>query len=144
MKKKYPPLALLLTVLLCLGLPSCEDSYYWGEVDCSECYTEKPEYGYLVIRLTISPEYPEVPVTVYRNEFEQDYIEYTDTLSTEEFTLEVPVNQYYSVTAAYRSAERTVLAVDGDRVKTSKVVGSCDETCWVLVDGKINVRLRYD
>lgn len=133
------PLLLAAMVLL---FPSCEDNLYLGEVDCRECYTEKPTHGKLVVQLTVNDDHPRIPVTIYRGEWEKQFIEFHDTVNTMEMVLSLPVDNYYSVAAEYRVNGKTIIAIDGDYVKASKSVGKCDESCWIIVDGWTNAMLR--
>jgi hypothetical protein len=131
-------------MLLVLMITSCEKDIYLSEVDCANCYTEKPTRADLDITLTINDENPHVPLVVYRKEFEERIIVWVDTVSETNYSIEVPVNRYYSVTAEYSSGTRTIFAVDGDMLETKKITGQCDETCWIIRGGIINVKLKYD
>lgn len=131
-------------ILLLISLQSCEENYYWGEVDCEFCYQEKPDFGDLQIDLTINDENPNIPVVIYKGEFDKGIVEVVDTVSDDFFSVDVPINEYYSVTAEYIVNGRKILVVDGDEIRTGKVVGSCDQTCYVIRGGFINARLKYD
>lgn len=111
--------------------------------DCSECYTIKPDTAELIIKLTINDENPKVPIVIYKNNIEDNDIEFTDTAITEDYYIDVPVNKYYSVTAQYKVNEKTIIAVDGDKIKTKKIY-DCDEPCWIIKGGYINVKLKYN
>lgn len=135
---------IILTIILFIGTMACEEDPFLGEVNCDECYTEKPTVGELIIKLTINAENQEIPVVVYRNDLEDRIVEWIDTVSVTTLYVEVPVNQYYSITAMYKAGDRTIYAVDGDRLRTRKITDQCDETCWIITGGKINARLKYD
>ncbi len=138
MKKNY--IALLLILLI--GINSC-DKCDMKSTDCSECYTIKPDTGELIIKLTINDENPKVPIVIYKNNIEDNDIEFTDTARSEDYYIDVPINKYYSVTARYKVNDKTIVAVDGDKIKTKKIY-SCDELCWIIKGGYINVKLKYN
>ena len=136
--------ALLSIGLFLFVFQSCEEDYYWGEVDCEYCYQVKPEFGDLQVDITINAENRAVPLVIYKGEFDEGIIEYIDTATSESYSLDVPINEFYSVAAEYFVDGKRIIAIDGDRIKTGKVVGSCDKTCWIIEGGFIDVRLKYD
>ena len=82
-----------------------------------------------------------------RNEIDEidgiNYIEYADTAATEKIYIDVPLDFYYSVTAEYKSGNKTIFALDGDNIKTKKNIDDCDEKCYYITGGYINVKLKY-
>lgn len=120
---------------------SCEE-YRGLTVDCSECYSIEPDSGDLIIYLTINSENPRVPLTVFKDKVDDEWIEYTDTTVTSPYYLYVDLNEYYSVKAKYNSGDRTIYAIDGDKIKTRYVTETCEFDCWVISGGIINVELK--
>ena len=114
-------ICLIIIIILFNGLFSCEDNYQTWTIDCSQCYRIKPTYGELWIKLTINSDYPSVPIVIYMDEVEDNIVEYIDTATTSDYYIDVPVNKYYSITAKYERSDRTVIAVDGDKIKTRKI-----------------------
>ena len=110
--------------------------------DCSTCYQDKPDWGPLQIKVTINSQHPSVPLVIYRGDIESNDVEYIDTAYTSDYTVDVPVDQYYSVTAEYRDGEKTIYAVDGDELKLKKNATDCDEECYYFEGGSIDVILR--
>jgi len=129
-------------VLSFILLFSCNPDATYREVDCTQCYRVPPDSAYLHLKLTINSQNSRVPVTVYRDNFERGAVRYRDTLSSKSVRIPVAINYYYSVTAEYIRNQDTIIAVDGDRIKTKEAVGQCDSTCWVVVGGYLDVRLK--
>lgn len=118
---------------------SCEEDWI---VDCNDCYSFEPDSADLIVELTINAENPEVPLVFYRGKIEDNVIEWVDTSRVEVLYLYSPVEEYYSVKAFYKTGEETIIAVDGDKLKTREVTESCDYTCWVIRGGRLDVRLK--
>ena len=121
---------------------SCEGNY--ETINCEYCYQIEPEWGPLKIRASIDDEHPFVPVTIFRNKIEDMDTEWVDTLWHADDSIDVPVNKYYSVAAKYIVDSDTIYAIDGDKIKTKKVYDECDEDCYIIKGGIIDVRLKYD
>ena len=81
---------------------------------------------------------------IYKGKIEDQVIDYIDTAINPDYYLWVKVDEYYSVEAKYKSGNKTIIAVDGDKIKTKKNSSECDETCYWIKGGYINVRLRTD
>lgn len=113
------------------------------EVDCSECYVEKPTEGKLNFKITINDENPEVPVTVYLGEYEKNQVRYTDTVDAEFFSIDIYPNRFYSARAEYRVGSVIIFAIDGDESETLKVTSQCETDCWIIQDAEVDLRLKY-
>ena len=113
-------------------------------VDCSECYSIEPDSSDITIYLTINHNYRSIPIIVYKDQVDDNRIEYIDTAYSSPYYLFVPVNQYYSVKAEYSADGKTTYAVDGDKLNTKHVSESCDVECWVVTGGVMDVRLKYE
>jgi hypothetical protein len=117
----------------------------WQTVDCSECYTAKPEFAEINVKLSISNLNPAVVIRVYSGRFEEEKLILSDTTSNETWTAVLPVDEYYSVTATYKSQNNyfNVTAIDGGLVRTQRIRGTCDDPCWVTKGNHFNVKLKY-
>lgn len=133
--------ALILFLLLSIG--ACEE-YHGLSVDCDECYYEKPDSADLVIYLTIDGDHPEVPITVYRGDVEEDRVDWVDTVRESPYYLYSAVGQFYSVAAEYKVDDRTIVAVDGDEMKAKHVSDACDYECWIITGGYLKAELKFD
>ena len=111
-------------------------------VDCDECYYYEPDSGDLIVYLTINSENPMVPLTIYKDKVDDEWIEYIDTAVSSPYYLWVDLDEYYSVKAEYHSGERTIYAIDGDKIKSKFVTETCEFDCWIISDGVIDVELK--
>lgn len=135
-------LILILTVLA--GLTSCHEYYYDSGYPCDFCYPGEQTEGVLTIQLSPNDENAKIPIVIYINEIDNNEIEYIDTTSETNYEIWVPIDNYYSVTAEYKVGSKTITAVDKTRVYMRKNTSDCDEDCWIVFDGTVDVRLKYD
>jgi hypothetical protein len=130
-------------LFILLIMTQCErNEFSWEPFDCSTCYQDKPDWGPLQVYVTINDQNPSVPLVIYRGDIEDNDIEYIDTAHSSSYTVEVPVDKYYSVTAEYKDGSRIIFAVDGDKLKLDKNTTDCDEECYYFRGGYIDVRLN--
>ena len=137
--KKTVIIALLL--ILFNAFMSCKDGL--DEIDCSECLSYKPLDAELYIDVTLNSTYQEVPVIVFRGKFEKGDTVVVDTIYDPRGYINVPLNEYYSVMAIYKSGNTITYAIDGDEFNRHKIEGQCDGTCWIIRGGLYNVELKY-
>jgi len=133
-----------LILLICAVFTACRT--YVSEEECasydySDCNTEKPLSGPLNISLTINEQYPRVLVSLIQGRFEEGEVIWSDTLNVSDHTVNVDLNYYYTVTATYIFGGDTIVAIDGDEVKSSSEA-VCDSTCWTVREGTADVRLK--
>lgn len=108
-----------------------------------DCIGSRPTVGQLIIRSTINAANSQVPLWVYRGDFENNDLVLDTMLSVNGLTLILPVDQYYSVVAKYIQADGdTVYAVDGDNIEVVED-DYCDATCFSLDNGHIDVTLKF-
>lgn len=138
----YRPFLIVFALVVSLfGFGAC-----FNDDDCNpdfpvECdFYDPPLYGPLNILVTTDEDNPFVPIEIYVGNVEDGLLYLTDTLD-DDARYEVDIDQRYSATATYQSLGRTVIAVDGDRVK-SKSSDNCGVTCWETKSGTINLRLK--
>jgi hypothetical protein len=130
-------------IILLLLLSACGEKLFTGDVNCSECYSPKPDSLDLIIDLSIDDEFKKVPLVIYRGDVEDNQIEYIDTAYASPYRLYVAVGTKYSVKAKYRKADSTVLyAVDGTTIKILLVTATCDVDCYVIKNDRMNVKIR--
>lgn len=133
---------LLIIVALCFAF-SCDDQYSeCTEEDYANCVTTKPDEAEMIVDVTINDENPQVPLMIYKGKLDDGNVIALDTAKDEEFRRFFPVDQYYTVTAKYQAGDKTVMAVDGNKMyKESRVL--CDSTCWDIKGGIYDLRLKY-
>ena len=139
--KRYIPLIVIFLLVLAF---SCEQDPFVFDVNCDECFFYEPDSADLIVDLTINEENPYVPLVFYRGEIEEENIEWIDTAYSETLYLYSPVGENYSIKAFYKSGTQTIIAVDGDKMTTSRVSDVCDYDCWVVRGGILDVRLKED
>ncbi len=127
---------------ICLVFISCKEKLFTGDVNCSECYTPKPDSAYLTIKFTINEDFKEVPFVLYRGDFEDNQVDWIDTSNTATKDIWVRTDQKYSVKAKYSKGDKTLYAVDGGKVKVLLVTDACNEDCYVIKDETLNVEIR--
>ena len=137
--KKY-----IIILINLISLNSCHEYYYDSDYPCGFCYTEDYQLGVLTIQTTLNDENPNIPIVIYIDEIENDLIEHIDTINEANFEIWVPVDNYYTVTAEYKVGNKTITAVDKARVYKKENTSDCDEDCWIVFDGTVDVRLKYD
>ena len=122
---------------------SCENGSTFG-IDCNECIIgeNSPDSADLVIYFTINSENPFVPIKLYRGNVEDKQVDWVDTVYEREYHLYSEVGQTYSVEAKYKSGTKDIIAVDGDRMNASLVTDVCDNNCWIIKGGILDVRLK--
>ena len=131
-------------VIILASIFSCNDIPFIFNVDCDPdvCTLTEPDSADLIVHLTLNEENPYVPLIFYRGKIEDDLIEWIDTADTETLYLYSPVNEYYSIKAFYKSGAQTLIAVDGDKLKTSFITDVCEYDCWIIRGGILDVRLK--
>jgi len=136
-----------LTIIM-LFFQSCEqNSYFSNTQDCenydySDCNTAEPSLIALNIKLTINNENLKIPVIIYEGKLEQNQIVLTDTVTTSKYSVLLPADKYYTVSARYISGNKIIYCIGGDKVKKmSNYV--CDSVCWSVQEGNVNVELKY-
>lgn len=136
---------LTLVVLFLLILAgSCDEKVYTGDVDCDECYTEKPQQADLIIDLTISNRFGNVVVNVYEGEVEDNQLVLTDTVDYTPFYAYVKVDKKYAVRAEYRKGIETLYVVDGTKLKVMSVSDACEDACYVIEGEAINATIKKE
>jgi hypothetical protein len=140
MKVKHYIKALLVFMLLTMA-GSCNE-YLGLTVNCDDCWGYRPDSADLIINLTINNSHPEVPIVVYRGHIEGGQVDWVDTARQTPYYLYSAIDQYYSVTAEYKVDGKTIMAVDGDEMKTKDASSSCEFECWIVVDGELKVDLK--
>lgn len=130
--------------LIVIISPSCGEKLFTGDVNCDECYTDKPDYVYLEINATLNGENPAVPFVVYRGIVEDDQVEFADTLYESPYYLNVKADNMYSVKAIYKKSDATLYAIDGTKPRILLASGVCDSDCYVIKDVTLDVRIKKE
>jgi hypothetical protein len=142
---KRQQLIVVLIIALIFILIQCDNTSFSGTVDCSKCYSPKPDSVNLILNLTINEVYTEVPVLIFKGDIGSG--EFIDTIfcrkSPELFW--VKAEETYSAKAIYNSADRTVFVVDGVKQKLNDIntAADCPNECWTISNSSLDLRLVY-
>lgn len=134
---------ILLVAGLIMSLSGCREKIFSGNVDCSECYTDEPDSAMLYVEVTINDKYREVPLVLYREEFEKELVDYVDTTDIGEYWVWVATDQKYSVRVEYTYHSDTIYVIDATTIKAKRVSEDCDDVCWVVVNDRLDATLRF-
>lgn len=137
------PITMVTAVLLLLSgnFMGCEPEDWIFEVNCNDCYGYEPDSASLIVRLTINAENDSVPLTFYKGAFEEGNIDWLDTATTDELYLNSEINSEYTVVATYRSGDKTIKAIDGDKMHLYNAADECGSPCYIVKGGIFDVRL---
>ncbi len=122
---------------------SCEGGMSSLEVNCNECFINEPDSFELEVELTINSEYDSVYLQFYKGNVESGELSWEGPVYTKLFYHLVPVNEFYSVKASYLKDGVTTIAIDGDRLFSRYMADACDNDCWIIKGGFLNVQLKY-
>ncbi|MGM0650636.1 MAG: hypothetical protein ACQES1_09045 [Bacteroidota bacterium] len=139
---RYIPFLIAILIGICLSLTSCETDYVdYDNVDCDDCYVEKPQYSYL--RIDFSENINDtVWFEVYRGYVDQSLLDWSGWATESPlFLYQSPVDNFYSVKATYFKDSASISVIDADELKTHLIKDYCDEDCYIIAGGKINVKL---
>lgn len=135
-------IAILLSIACLLCILSCNDKIFTWDVDCEECYSEKPDSVDLIIHWTKNSEFDEIPILLYKGTTGGEFID-TFYLFGNPAYVWVKAEQEYAIKAIYETNDRTVIVVDGTKQKLKRVTDYCDYDCWVIVNEELDIKLRY-
>ncbi len=132
----------VLSLLILTG--SCDEKIYTDDVDCAECYTEKPQQADLIIDLTISNRFGNVVVNVYEGEVEDNQIVLTDTVDYTPFYAYVKVDKKYAVRAEYSKGTKTLYVVNRTKLKVMSVSAACEDACYIIEGEAVNNTIKKE
>ncbi len=133
----------ILFILTTLIISSCHEYYFDSGYPCDFCYTEKPEEGLLTIKLTVNGENPFIPIIIYQDELDYQETVWVDTTNEESYEILVPIDNNYTVTAEYKSGDKIITAVDATKIHMKENTSDCEEDCWIVFDGTVDLTLKY-
>ncbi|MFO7656930.1 MAG: hypothetical protein R6W78_07670 [Bacteroidales bacterium] len=135
---RYIALFLILLILI-----SCDEKIIKSDIDCNECYDAKDDSVDLIIDITINDKYPKVPWKLYIDEVEKNFIDWVDTAYSSPVYLYSAVDQKYSIKVEYVYNSDTIYVIDATKIKWKRVTGECEEDCYVIVNNRIDARLKF-
>lgn len=100
---------------------SCEPDF----PDCDDCTVYVPEEGKVLIDFTINNKNPEVVFFVYKGEEPGTDTVFSDTSSSETYTLFLQTETHYSFEAVYQKGNKEIHTFDGGEIKVDEI--ECDD-----------------
>ena len=134
---------IILIIVIGYLVNSCNEDIILMDVDCSQCYTQRPEYASMKIKVTINEENPEVPITIFLGSYEKNQVRLVDTATSPYVSVDLIPARNYSIRAEYHVGDKTIYAIDGDEIELKKVSSQCDSVCWIIDGGEVDVRLKF-
>lgn len=132
---------MLITFVIVIIHQGCEDVTL--SVDCTECYYPEPDSFNLIIHFSFEDGIDKVPFVLYRGEADKGNVDWIDTAYTSYIDdIIVATDMSYSVEAKYEFEDRTIIAIDETRVRTTLVSDVCSEDCFVIKGNELDVRLK--
>ena len=129
--------------LIFIPLNSCEDMIERLSVDCSNCYTQKPDYFDVELRITIEDGNNKIPVTVYYGSYEDGNVAASDTAISESLKFNLPVDEDYSFKATYKKDGVNYYVINGTKLRARADYESCDETCYYITGDYVDMRKKF-
>jgi hypothetical protein len=133
-----------ITIVLLIITWSCDEKIFTGNVNCDDCYADRPEEADLVIDLTIDGNYPRVPIVIYHGDIEDNQIFAYDTANYTPYYVYVPVDRKYSVKAEYQKNDAKLYVIDATKIKVRVVKDACDGECYVVEKQSLDARIKKD
>jgi hypothetical protein len=121
-----------LIFLTCLMtfLHTCRSKYEdCTQSDYDACITEWPWDGLVYVNITINAENREVPVEIFKGNFEDGHLIHEFTYRSRRTTVRLDTETLYSFTATYKKGDQTIVAVDGGEIKVIQYT-MCEESCY--------------
>ena len=129
---------LFLFVFLALFL-SCEKNGWI--VKCQDCFQGEPSVVPLYVKLD-QPSTP-IKVRVYEGMLDDSVLYQTEEVTWDEYTIDVPVNKKYTITATYNIDGKIYIAVDSATPRVRYTKDKCDDPCYYAYDNYLNLRIKY-
>jgi len=134
-------LGILILAIISGNFLGCETEDWVFQVDCNDCYSYLPDSAKLIVYLTINSENDSVPITFYRGDYENGEIDWQDTATSDEFYLYSEMNREYTVSAEYKSGDKTIIAFDADEMFLYDAAAECGSPCHIVKGGIFDVKL---
>jgi hypothetical protein len=141
--KKYLAIGVFFSIVV--FFLACDEKIFTSDVNCEECYSDKPDSIDLIIHITLNDQFSEIPVLLYQGDIDNGILIDTFFCFADPATIIVEANNKYSARAIYQTDDRTVMVVDGtkgDR-QLRKVSSQCDVPCWIIEDDELKLKLAF-
>jgi len=136
-------LPVLAILLLLAGNFACEPEDWVMETNCNDCYGYQPDSAKLIVYVSMRLEQDSVPLTFYRED-SMGEIDWQDTATSDEFYLYSAMGATYTVSAEYKSGEKTIIAWDADEMTLKDYGEECGDPCYIVKGGILDLRLKSE
>jgi len=138
-KYRLIQLIILLPILL-----TCESKWFVDGVNCETCYTDKFTSAELEVRLSTQEQQDYTILEIFYGNLPDGELWLMDTVQDERVYLWVDVNKEYAARATYVYPNKQVIAIDGTKLRRRVVYDHCYETCYIVEDNIIDLKLADD
>lgn len=111
-----------------VSLPSCTKNDD-GCTASEECNTSIIDSGDVKVRISYKSGQPGIPVILYKGYVEDKEIVWQDTVFQSEIFIYMPVGERYAAEAYYQTSGKTVVALDGKKLKND-TYRECGTKCY--------------
>lgn len=120
------------------------NKYKTEEYDCdySDCETVEPMVGDFFIKLTINDENSNVPIYIYKGNYEDNNILDTIFSEKDELYYEADLDKLYTLVAQYYKGNDTILVFDSKNFEKFSTY-YCDSLCWTIKPTNFNLKLKF-
>lgn len=124
-------------------LSTCEtDDFDMEEIDCADCFEEKPETSYLLIRYSQEVN-DTVRVEIFRGYVDQSMMEWSGyAFESPLFLYSTPVDNYYSVKLTYTVDSSKISVIDAGVLETEYIRNYCENNCYIIKGREMDLRLK--
>jgi hypothetical protein len=142
-------LLIIIMLIFMVSAIGCQNYEYWSKA-CDDCLIDEPSEGELTLKFLLDDENKSVAFRVYEGEIETGNLIIEDTALVNSVTFTMPSEIKYSAEAFYHKDGKTIVVVDGDKIRTQTT--SCPDendpesthSCWYVVPAFLNLELLKD
>lgn len=122
---------------------SCDEKILF--VKCTDCTDTEPVEASLEVKLSgILGETSVVPqVRIYEGNIEDSILLGTFTVTDVVWQHTVAVNKKYTLSATYKTATDTYVAIDSTTPRVKYDTQQCDNPCYYIYGKSVNLRIKY-
>lgn len=126
---------IILSIIIPIAFFSCKRLS--DECDPNKtCYTDRPDSLWVQLQMVLNAENDSVLVKFYKGNVDDGELQWEYYSFSEKIDELVPVGNRYSAEAYYKKGDKTIIAVDGDRLDPDYFY-NCEEKCYEWEDDMI-------
>lgn len=124
--------------MLITALFSCEEMTYL--FNCLDCETEEPSEGPVEIRID-QGFINNNTINIYEGDLDDNNLVGTYIAYDDRYSLTLPLNRKYTVTATYTYNGKVYIAVNQVMPRVRDMKDKCGDTCFIVYDNVCRLRL---